>query len=495
MPSFLVETFDPSITQSLISTPSLGAPIFQGLWAYEPPKAELKPFLLESTTMAPDALSWTLKLRPGIKFSNGDPMTAEDVKFSLDRYRSPEAATSNTHTLQGLIKDVTVVDKLTTRIDLTRPTIQLPGIITFPGNSPLVLPKNYIEKVGWKTFASKPIGSGPYILASHTPGQSVTYTPNPNYWGGPNGKSRAMFSKITALKVPDEQTRIAQLRDHSVDMVQISAATVKQVQGANLKVLSFPDAIPYDVFFAGAYGSYPDSPLKKVDVRKALTLAIDKKAMLAGLNEGQGHVYPLFSVTNPSQGVPDVPNTPYDPAQAKQLLAKAGYPNGFNLKFWATDIVSCNADYAKRMGEALANYWQAAGVRTNVVPVAYTLLRPKVFAPTVPQDVVGTAYDWCAGGLTPASEQLETLFYTKGPIHETNVADAEILKANSTTSPSEQVKLTAQAWTKLYDEYAAIPLYRGPSLYAVDEKAASYPITPGFPDMLSWWVTNPPFSS
>ncbi|MGH2363432.1 MAG: ABC transporter substrate-binding protein [Chloroflexota bacterium] len=495
VPSFLVETFDPSITQSLISSPSLGAPIFQGLWAYMPPNGKIMPYLLDSATMAPDAMSWTLKLRKGITFSDGSPMTSADVKFSIDRYRSPQARTSNTQTLQHLIKDVTIVDPLTVKIDLNSPSVQFPGVMTFPGNSVLMLPKAYIDKVGWGTFATKPMGSGPYILASHTPGQSVTYTPSSHYWGGPTGKSHASFSTIKVLKVPDEQTRIAQLQSHSADIAEISATSVKQAQQANLHVLSFPDSIPYAIFFAGDYGNFPNSPLRNTDVRKALNLAIDRKALLNGLNAGQGEVANLFSKPDPSIGIPNVPPIPYDPAQAKQLLAKAGYPNGFTLKFWATDIVACSADYAKQMGESLASYWGKIGVKTDVVPIAYTLLRPKVFANPVAPDVAGTAYDWCAGGPTPAAEQMETLFYTKGPIHETNVADAAITKALDATSASTQVQLTSAAWMQLYNEYVDVPLYHGPYLFAADAKAANYPITPGLPDMLSWWATSLPFSS
>ena len=176
-------------------------------------------------------MSWTLKLRPGITFSNGDPMTAEDVKFTFERNQIPATSISSTTTLKGAT--LTVVDPLTLRIDLTKSVLDLPA--TLSASPDIIVPSKYLQQVGGPEYSLKPVASGPYVVSSVKPGQTVTYTPNPKYWGGPSGQSKPLFQKITLEAVPEEATRVSLLKSGQADMVLVSTDTRKDAESAGFK--------------------------------------------------------------------------------------------------------------------------------------------------------------------------------------------------------------------------------------------------------------------
>lgn len=488
--SFGSENFDPSQTPTPFAGAGLGGPIFESLYMFIPPSGEVQPYLLDHAEMAADSMSWTLKLRDGITFSNGDPMTADDVKFSLERYMSPDSKSTMRSTLAAAIDSIDVLDQLTVRLNLKAPLIDLPQVLApNPGSEGIVLPSKYIQQVGWDGFAQAPIGSGPYVVAEHKTGQSVTYLPNSRYW-----RSQPTFSKITTLLVPEEQTRISMLQEGTADMADISPSNKSDVEASGLKTVIVSDAVTMMVQFVGAYGDYPDNPLKNANVRKALTLAVDKNAMLDGLNAGLGHVASIGpSMPGISPGAPSLPATAYDPATARTLLEQAGYPNGFTFTFWAANAV-CTADQAKQLGQTLASYWQKIGVTTNVAPVDYTLFRPKAQANPFPTELVGTAYPFCNGPQEGIRDLLNR-FYSKGALHTSDVADAEIQTALNAPTLDQQQQAVGAAYQKVYDEYAALPLYYGSLVWAVDDKAANDAVSPGVPFVMSWWVKDVPTAS
>jgi peptide/nickel transport system substrate-binding protein len=486
------ETFDPALTSSLFTT-SVAGPIYEELFQFFPPDGALKPYLLESAVTAPDGMSWTLKLRQGITFSNGDPMTADDVKFSLERFMSTESVSASKAELVAGIGSIAVVDPLTVRLDLKRPMLTLPNTLTYAGNEGVVMPSKYIQQVGWSAFADKPIGSGPYVVTEHTAGQSVTYKANPKYWGGPQGNAKPSLDQINVVFVSEEQTRISMLHSGQADITEITSANKSDVESSGVKTLVVPNSESYMLYPLGTYADDPDNPLKKLEVRKALTLALDKKALVDALSAGTARIAsfgPL--VPDPAHGVPDLPPTAYDPDQARQLLQQAGYPNGLTIKVWALDVASCNPTIAKQFAEAVGGYWQKIGVTAEVVPISFALLRPKIQAFPHAPDTVGSYFTFCLGGPNPAALQLNATYFGKGNFHLTNVADTESAAALAASTVDEQNRQASAAFQKLYDNYSATAIYFGGRIVAVSKKAEGYPITPGMPDMLQWWVTPRP---
>src|SRR5256712_6918086 len=163
----------------------------------------------ESWTVSKDGLVYEFVLRRGPRFHNGDPVTAEDVKFSLERYRGGGAAT-----LKARVAGVDVIDSQRVRIRLKQPW---PDFMTFYGTpatgAAWIVPKKYVEKVGDDGFKRGPVGPGPYKFASFTPGVELVVEANEHYWRNTPGVKRLDFKSI-----PDEPTRLAMLKRGEADI-------------------------------------------------------------------------------------------------------------------------------------------------------------------------------------------------------------------------------------------------------------------------------------
>src|SRR3989442_10678397 len=173
------------------------------------PGTKMGASLAESWRESPDGLTYEFKLRPGLKFHNGDPVTAEDVKFSYERYRGAGAKE-----LQTRVRQVDIVDTLTIRFQLKEPW---PDFMTFYGTTAtaagIVVPKKYVAQVGDEGFRKHPIGAGPYKFVSHTPGVEVVLEANPAYWRRvPN------VQRLIMKSVPEGTTRVAMLKKGEADM-------------------------------------------------------------------------------------------------------------------------------------------------------------------------------------------------------------------------------------------------------------------------------------
>ncbi len=485
VPDLSREVFDPSLTRSLIRTNDVGGPIYESLFMTFPPDGAIRPLLLESGTSTPDGLSWTFKLRDGIRFSNGDPMTAEDVKFSFDRYRSPEAASLHAGEFRQTIRDVVVLDRLTVRVDLSQPIINMDLFLASSGNEGIVLPKKYIEQVGWEGFNRKPIGSGPYKMAEHKPGESITYEAVENHW-----RTTPAFARVQVFKVAEERSRIAMLKAGQADLVLISPGTVREVEQAGFKPIVIPYGGMAQINFYGAFGKYPPGPTSKVEVRWALDLAINKQEILDTLFAGAGTVAavtpsaPGFSVGTPK----DLKPTPYDPEEAKRLLRQAGYPNGFEITFYSVPLARCLD--TQLLVEAVAGYWEKVGVKARIRPMEYTVFRPLFSGKEHAPEIVGTAANHCATIGELASAELGVYYWSKGVVKLTDVADAEVEKAQAAKSVEEQVRYAEAAYRKVYENHVVIPLNYTGLVYAGTPKVADLlPITPGV-DTLSFWLTQ-----
>src|SRR6059036_2914407 len=173
------------------------------------PNQKMGPSLAESWTESPDGLTYEFKLRRGLKFHNGDPVTADDVRFSFERYKGTGAKE-----LGARVQRVEVVDALVVRFHLREPW---PDFMTFYGTTAtaagIVVPKRYLEQVGDDGFRKHPIGAGPYKFVSHTPGVEVVLEAYGGHWRRvPNVKRLIMKS------VPEGTTRVAMLKKGEADI-------------------------------------------------------------------------------------------------------------------------------------------------------------------------------------------------------------------------------------------------------------------------------------
>jgi len=314
------------------------------------PAGDNTPSLAESWTQSKDGLTYEFVLRKGVRFHNGDPVTADDVKFSFERYRGAAAKL-----LKERVREVQIVDPGRVRFQLKEPW---PDFMTFYGTSATgaawIVPKKYVEKVGDDGFLKAPIGAGPYRVVSFNPGIDLVMEAFEGYWRKTPSVKRLVFRSM-----PDETTRAAALKAGDVDIVYLlsgpTAADIKRTPGLRL-VASKPPGVPY-LDMPEQWD--PKSPWHDRRVRLAASHAIDREGLnqaeTLGLSRPTGALIPrvldFAKVYEPP---------PYDPARAKQLLAEAGFPNGFD----AGDLTPFPPFFS--MGEGLVNYLQAVGIRTRM---------------------------------------------------------------------------------------------------------------------------------
>ena len=344
--------FDPAETPSVI-TPFMLLYALHDAMVKPMPGQPMAPSLAESWTVSKDGLAYDFVLRKGVRFHNGDPVTADDVKFSLERYKGGAAST-----LKARVAGVDVVDPLHVRIRLKQPW---PDFMTFYGSpatgAAWIVPKKYVEKVGPDGFKKHPIGAGPYKFVSFTPGVEVVLEANEQYWRKTPSVKRLIFRSV-----PDDTTRLAMLKRGEVDIAyQIRGPLgeeIRRTPGLTLKA-AVPTFTEWIVFVEQWD---PKSPWHDRRVRLAANLAIDRQAF----NESEylGFARPAASIIpRDFQFYWPAPAYPHDPKRAKALLAEAGYPNGFEAGELVTDAV-----YAAT-GEAVLNDFRAVGIRARLRPL------------------------------------------------------------------------------------------------------------------------------
>ena len=354
----LIIAFDTAIASSFLDPAEVAgiATPFAFLYALHDalskplPGNNTAPCLAESWRESPDGLTYEFKLREGLKFHNGDPFTAEDVKFSFQRYRGISAKL-----LHERVKVVESVDPHRVRFVLHRPWPDfLAYYATTATGAAWIVPKKYIEKVGEEGFRRQPIGLGPYRFVSVNPGVELTLEANEQYW-----RKKPSIKRIVFRGVPDRSTRLAMLKTGEADigylMVGLEAATVKA--DPRLRLAQVVPSATWWLEFPEQWK--PNSPWHDRRVRLAANLAIDKQ----GVNEAERLGYSRLTgsiIPSVMEFALRIEPYPYDPAQAKRLLAEAGYPNGFD----AGDVTPL-APFTT-MGEAFGNYLGAVGIRTRV---------------------------------------------------------------------------------------------------------------------------------
>jgi peptide/nickel transport system substrate-binding protein len=309
------------------------------------------PSLAESWTQSKDGLTYEFVLRKGVKFHNGEPVTAVDVKFSFERYRGAGAKL-----LKERVREVQIVDPGRVRFVLKDPW---PDFMTFYGTSATdsggIVPKAYVEKVGEDGFKRAPIGAGPYKFVSFDPGVELVMEANEGYW-----RKVPNIKRLVYRSMPEETTRAAALKKGEVDIAYLLtgpvAEDIQRTPGFKLVApresqgtfwLDLPDQ--WD----------PKSPWHDRRVRQAASHAIDRQALnqaeTLGFSKPTGSLIPR-ALEFSRFFEPD----PFDPVKAKRLLAEAGYPNGFD----AGELYPWPPYFS--MGEALAQYLGVVGIRTRI---------------------------------------------------------------------------------------------------------------------------------
>ena len=339
--------FDPAETSGII-TPFMVLYAMHDALLKPMPGNPAAPSLAESWSHSPDGLAYEFVLRRGARFHNGEPVTADDVKFSFERYRGAAYKP-----LKEAVAAIETPDAGRVRFVLKRPW---PDFLTFymSAGASWIVPRKYAEKVGDEGFKKAPVGAGPYKFVSFTPGVELVLEAFDQYWRKPPNVKRLVLRAI-----PDEATRLAALKRGEVDIAYAIrgalAEDLRRSPGLTLK----PNVgqATFWVYFTEQWD--PKSPWHDRRVRLAASYAIDRQAINQA--ETLGHSKITWSIIPSSfEFYWQPPPLGYDPVRAKKLLAEAGYPNGFD----AGDLTPFPPYFS--LAEAVGGYLQAVGVRTRM---------------------------------------------------------------------------------------------------------------------------------
>ena len=450
--SFGEESMDPTRT-SISASLGLVGPLWD--WLTEIDAAgKLTPGLALSWKAGEDGKSWTFKLRPGVKFHDGSEMTAEDVQFTLmEGFRRPKAKASRVRQFRKGIKDVQVVDRHTVTVITAKPWPTFPYDMSFqPGIEGIVLPKAYIEKVGWDGFAQKPVGTGPWKFVKHEVGNFIEFEAVKDHW-----RQSPNFDRLRTVLVKEAATRVAMLKTGQVDVARISLDEVQDVTKAGLKIAEDPQPTSVRIHL---YATYYDKagPVKDVRVRQALNLAVNRQEIVDTLLHGKGKPAAVFPSSPISIGFPaDLKPYPYDPAKAKKLLAEAGYPNGFSIKLFA--LPTGGFTQYLQLAEIVAGYWEAIGVKTSIVPTDIGAFRPLYIANPQSPKIVGQAGTFATTGRLNGSDSLRIWWSAKGRIIKmANTVDDIAAKAAGEATIDGIAAQVRKAYKVLHDEYRGVPI-------------------------------------
>jgi peptide/nickel transport system substrate-binding protein len=343
--------FDPADTQGII-TPFMVLYALHDAMVKPMPGKSQTPCLAESWSVSEDGRSYEFVIRNGAKFHNGEPIAAEDVKFSFERYRGAAH-----ELMKENVASIETPDLRRVRFQLKKPW---PDFLTFyssASGSGWIVPKKYVEQVGEDGFKKAPIGAGPYKFVSFTPGVELVLEAFDGYW-----RKTPSVKRLVMKVIPDEATRLTALKRGKVDIAYSIrselAEELRRTAGLTLKpvVLQAPNWL----YFPEQWD--PKSPWSKLQVRQAVNLAIDREGMSQALFLGYCKVTDsIIPYTFDFYWQP--PAAVYDPAKAKKLLAEAGYPNGFDAGF-----LYCDSSYSN-MAEVSVDNLQQIGIRIQLQPI------------------------------------------------------------------------------------------------------------------------------
>src|SRR5947207_3916833 len=340
---------DPGETEALI-TPFMVLYALHDALVKPMPKNIMTPSLAESWTASKDGLSYDFVIRKNAKFHNGDPVTAEDVKFTFERYKGASAKILKDH-----VKEIQLPAPNRVRFVLQA---AWPDFMAFYGTSATgagwIVPKKYIEKVGEDGFKKAPVGAGPYKFVSFQPGVELVLEAFPQYW-----RKAPSVKRLVMRSIPDESTRAAAVKTGEVDLAYLfGGALAEELRRSPGVKIGAP--LLYGIYWLDFLDQWePKSPWHDRRVRLAASLALDRQAInqaeMLGLGRTTGSfVPPTFEFALP------IDPPPYDPTRAKQLLVEAGYPNGFD----AGDLTPL-PPYTS-LGEEVADFLRAIGIRAKV---------------------------------------------------------------------------------------------------------------------------------
>jgi peptide/nickel transport system substrate-binding protein len=420
----------------------------------------------EKWEMSPDGMTWTFWLRQGISFHDGSELSAEDVKWSLEMVTKPESSAAFAARLRGTIKDIEVADPYTLIIRTHKPDLWLAQDLSMAaGYEGAILPKKYFERVGADGFAAKAVGSGPYKWVKGLAGSYIQLEAVDKHWA----EGVPKYKRLTYTVVPEENTRIAMLQTGEAEIISASRERVPDLQARGLNVFVKERGSVMGCYFHQQWEGHPVGDRR---VRQALNLAINREEIVKFVFAGQAKLmamYPVGSFAVAAGADAELQPYPYDPARAKQLLAEAGYSNGFETTIYS--YAREDVPEMTRLIEAIAGYVAKIGVKLTIFSTEYPMARTRRMNGKMPGHLscLGTPNRSNAGDLLTL---INTLHHSSSRLtdHQVPELDTLIEGAQAATTEAEAKNILGQIHRWLYADYATLPIAEASIPFVADPK-------------------------
>ncbi|WP_047458106.1 ABC transporter substrate-binding protein [Rhizobium rhizogenes] len=439
----------------------LGNAVWDGLLYRDPKTGQYVGNLATSWSWV-DSTTLELTLRQGVKFHNGEPFDADDVVYTLNYMIDPKNGAKNT-VATSWIKQAVKIDQFKVRIITNGP---FPAALEYLAGPVIIQPNEYYAAVGPAGVATKPIGTGPYKVVSVEPGKHYVLKRNDDYFAA--AKPKAKVETIDIRTIPDINTQMAELFNGTIDLVwQVPSDQADKMAGrGNFQVLNAPTMRVGYLSLDAAGRSGAKNPMTDVRVRQAVYHAINRDGIVKALMKGTTEV--INSACSPSQFgcATDVASYSYDPDKAKALLAEAGYPDGFEIDFYA---------YRDRpLAEAMIGMLAEVGIKANLKYLQYAALREKRIKEGVPMSFL----TWGSNSIADASAITSEFFTMGGEDDARDKSLSDLLeKADSSVDPAERKTLYKQALSTIADKAYWVPLWNYSTNYIMS-KDVSFTPTP-----------------
>ncbi len=479
---------DPALTPTVRAI-AIKMNIFDSLLRLDPRTLEIVPGAATSWTISEDKRTIIFRLHAGIHFHNGRELTADDVKYTIERILTPETASPFLRGYDRLVgakefmakqakevSGITVLDRY--RVSITNSIVDSTFPLAF--TSLFIVPREEVERLG-REFGQRPVGSGPFIFVSWTRDDRVLLKENPDYWEG-----RPFISALEYRIIPDPATVQAEFDTGRLDFMLLSDPTYRRyAEDPQWKpyVIEVPELFTRHI---GLNTTKP--PLNDVRVRQAINHAIDKATMVRTILQNKAFV--ATGVFPPSLAAFNQKLKGYDfnPARAKELLAAAGFPNGFEL-----ELHGASNPVTGRWLEAFQRYLDDVGIRARIVQQDFGVMLDRAGKGEIPTYVLshGGGIN-CVGYLGPFRSRNigpagNRMFYKNEKV------DALIDEAERTFDVRAQIRLCQEAEQLIvadapwfFFNYNKAVLVHQPNIQGL----AGNPVEMDFQSMQKVWITR-----
>lgn len=456
---YLPKAIDPAFDTSLFASATYTY-VFDTL-TVAGANGDLQPSLATEWKATSDT-TWEFKLRTDVKFHNGEPFNAAAAKFTIDRILDPDVGSA----WVGRISSVTAVEAPsddTLILTTAQPVANLPQQMTVI----FMVPPKYTEEQGLEGFGKAPVGTGPFSVSEWVVDDRLVLERNDDYWGGP-----AALDRVTLRMIPEESSRLAALETGEADIAfPISpdqADRVDALPETSLETSNLGQSLVV------AFRAVDTGPISDPLVRQALNYAIDKQALIDTLMHGQGRLLDGQLATPETFGFnPDLEPYPYDPDLARDMLADAGYPDGFDVVFQGP---TGRYTQDQAVGEAIAAQLGEVGVRTS-----YEVLESGTFISSWLDGTIGPLYLW-GWNLAPAMSVDQPMPYHRCGVQWKLLCNEEfdeLYAAQAAEFDVDRRRELLQDLSALYrEEAASLFLWQLPFSFGINDRVTGFAANP-----------------